>query len=315
MKINKEAAQQLLDELTKSKVLVTFSGKFYEGYPTWDPFNQDVYEIEKVETKIIQGLIFRKYFKRFSITINDKFNSLKKFPFYADPNYRPHMESLSNEVISEIDHNINLRIGKWDIFDYLTNLEFELNEIKNNFILQESQVFNENQVIKQEVHIEMDDRPIYFNKNVKIEIKGLNDFIPDVQIYSNFSLSRYWDIQIDVIEKLLRIIKTRIIIIEKTDDYVKEINSLSPLSLVQWKKSDTDLLELIVALNESGSIFCNNSAMSRKQTIEFFENLFGISIKDSESKLSRATERKKDPAPYITFLRQTFINYSERKLR
>jgi len=103
-------------------------------------------------------------------------------------------------------------------------------------------------------------------------------------------------------------------------DFVYEKGKIEPRntstnkSSLQWKKSDTDLLELIVALNESGSIFCNNSAMTRKQTIEFFENFFGITIKDPESKLSRATERKKDPAPYLTFLKQTFINYSEKKL-
>jgi hypothetical protein len=89
---------------------------------------------------------------------------------------------------------------------------------------------------------------------------------------------------------------------------------MSPPKILHWKKSDTDLLELIVALNEPGSIFCNNSAMTRKQIREFFENLFGMTIKDSESKLSKATDRKRDLAPFLTFLKQTFENYSKKKL-
>jgi hypothetical protein len=287
MGIGKQASQQLLSEFTKSEVIAEF-------YDITGDFGK-VCPVEKVDRLGSKETIWENV-RPCSITINQKFTT----PIYVeivDPKYKPYLESLRGKVFEEIDNNINLRIGKWDIIDYLANLEFDLKEIRNKI---------------ENIYVEEVEDYIFKNSNIKVNIIG--NLIRNFEIEEmDIILSQYWEIQITEIEYLLRVIITRKNIIEKTDDYVKQINSLPPISILQWKRSDTDLLELIVALNKSGSIYSNNSPMTRKQTIEFFETLFAYPIKDAESKLSRATERK-DPTPYLSFLKQTFENYVRKKL-
>lgn len=81
-----------------------------------------------------------------------------------------------------------------------------------------------------------------------------------------------------------------------------------------WKKYDIDLLELITALMESGSINNKTMNLTRKDAIRIFEAFFNISIKDAESKLSKATARKKESSPFLNVLVKTFKDYSEKKL-
>jgi hypothetical protein len=308
MKVIKAAAQGIIDELTKSKVVVTFSGKIHYGYPTWSPYD-DTYEMEEVDPKETGGLIVKEFIP-FSLSINNEFVSPLKFPFNTDPRYNQHMENLRNQVISEIDSNINLRIGKWDILDYLTNLEFELKEIKNNFKKQELEVLDDTgNSIKVDRHIEMNDFPIFNNLNIKLDVQGITDVSPYEGLYMYYSLSRYWDIQITIIERLLRIIDTRKAIIEKTDDYVKEINSLPSQSSFQWTKTDTDLLELIIALYEVGAIQNATKDLTQKEAIQSFSDFFGKEIKDQYKKLNAARYRKKEDPGFISKLQKALESY------
>lgn len=81
-----------------------------------------------------------------------------------------------------------------------------------------------------------------------------------------------------------------------------------------WKKYDIDLLELITALMESGSINNQTMNLTRKDAIKLFESFFNTSIKDAESKLSKGTIRKRDSNPFLTSLVKAFKDYSEKKL-
>ena len=83
---------------------------------------------------------------------------------------------------------------------------------------------------------------------------------------------------------------------------------------MEWKASDTDMLELIVALLESNSIRLNGEIPSRKELVSTFEQIFSLKLKDFESKLTRATERKKDTSPYLGKLKQSFDDYCLRKI-
>ena len=80
-----------------------------------------------------------------------------------------------------------------------------------------------------------------------------------------------------------------------------------------WQKNDTDLLELVTALFESGSITNSTKDLTRKEAINAFMGFFGMEIKDAESKLSRATSRKKDVAQYLSNLKTTFEDYAKAK--
>ncbi len=85
------------------------------------------------------------------------------------------------------------------------------------------------------------------------------------------------------------------------------------MSTLIWQKNDTDLLELVTALYESGSITNPTKDLTRKEAINAFMQFFGMEIKDAESKLSRATSRKKDVSQYLTNLKTTFEDYAKAK--
>jgi hypothetical protein len=101
---------------------------------------------------------------------------------------------------------------------------------------------------------------------------------------------------------------------EQEKIYFSGLNIQSNKPEIIWKKYDTDLLELITALMESGSINNKTMNLTRKDAIKIFESFFNISIKDAESKLSRATARKKDPSPFLNTLIKAFREYTEKKL-
>jgi hypothetical protein len=309
MEVIKTATHSILEELTKSKVEVIFTGDVQLGYPSWGP-GDDTYEIETVDPKETGGLI-AKEFLPFSITINEEYKSPTSFPFNPDPRYKSHIEAMRDNVVAEINSNINLRIGKWDILDYMSTLEFELNEIRNNFKVQEEEIFDEGTLISQERHIETNSSKIYDNSNIKLNLNTLEEANPYISLYMHFALSRYWEIQIATIERLLRIIDARKAIIEKTNDYVKEINSLSSQSSIQWTKTDTDLLELIIALYEVGAIQNTTKDLTQKEAIQSFSDFFDIEIKDQYKKLNSARNRKKEDPGIILRMQKALESYFE----
>lgn len=81
-----------------------------------------------------------------------------------------------------------------------------------------------------------------------------------------------------------------------------------------WKATDTDLLELITALHKNESIQRNDGKnLTRKELIEYFQQIFGLEIKDAEGKLTRATNRKINMTPFLDNLKVAFENYAEEK--
>jgi hypothetical protein len=158
---------------------------------------------------------------------------------------------------------------------------------------------------------------LYENLNVKIinliENEEFLDFSNFEDFYRDSVLTRYWDIQVNTVEQLLRYIDPRKKVIEITDDYVKVINIFPSQSAVYWEKSDTDFLELVTALLETRSISNGRGNLSRKDAIELLSKIFNKEIKDPESKLTRATSRKKDVSPYLSSLKVAFDNYAIKK--
>lgn len=309
MKISKLAAQKLIDEFTKAKVDVTYSGESIDGYPQfW--FGDESYEIVPFESKEER---FTKIFEPFSLVINDTFVSPQNFPFKADPKYSPYLNNLRDEVIKEIESNINLRFSKWEILDYLINLEFELKEINKNIVPKVEYRFTDKRpegYIELPIRIEAIPDTIYENSN--IIIKEISENILPEDLYLKFALSRYWELQIPIIERLLKIIEIRKAIIEKNDDYVKEIDSLKTQPTLLWSKSDTDLLELIIALYESGAIQNTTKDITQKEAIQVFSDFFGKEIKDQYKKLNAARSRKKEDPGFIIKIQKALEDYYEK---
>lgn len=105
------------------------------------------------------------------------------------------------------------------------------------------------------------------------------------------------------------------IISSKVKKNEENIKSLPVKSEIIWQKSDTDLLELITALIQSGSIKNETKNLTRKDAIRIFENFFNCKIKDAENKLSKATARKIDQAQFLNTLTRAFKEYCDLKNR
>jgi hypothetical protein len=82
----------------------------------------------------------------------------------------------------------------------------------------------------------------------------------------------------------------------------------------EWKASGTDLLELVAALHKSECIQRKDGKpLTRKEVIDYFQQLFGVEIKDPEGKLNRATNRKTNTTPFLDSLKVAFENYGLEK--
>ncbi|HEY6914706.1 MAG TPA: RteC domain-containing protein [Paludibacter sp.] len=57
----------------------------------------------------------------------------------------------------------------------------------------------------------------------------------------------------------------------------------------------------------------NGKTLTRKEVIDYFQQLFGIEIKAPEGKLNRATNRKTNTTPFLDSLKVAFDNYGLKK--
>ena len=81
-----------------------------------------------------------------------------------------------------------------------------------------------------------------------------------------------------------------------------------------WNGTDTDLLELSVALLKTNTITRKDGKrMTQKELKEAFEKMFGMEIKDAKAKLSNAVQRKKSLAPFLESLATAFEEYTKER--
>jgi hypothetical protein len=90
---------------------------------------------------------------------------------------------------------------------------------------------------------------------------------------------------------------------------VKQINSLPAHSEIIWSRSDTDLLELILALYEVGAIQNSTKNLTQKEAIQAFSDFLGKDIKDQYKKLNAARNRKKEDPGFISKLQKALDAY------
>lgn len=321
VEITKIAAEQLIDELTKSKIVVTFDFDTIlagMGYLRKPDDSQEDYDRKK---KLYEHKIYG-----FTINFNNQFISHVDDPSTysaqgADNKYAIYINDLRISVKAEIEKNINLRIGKWEILDYLTFLETELKEVRKNFKFYEEKIidYSGERIISPNDPFEMDLFSLYDNRNIQIET--ISDppghpFLMDKNSSSfrlmEMILSRYWDHHINVIDSLLRFIEPRKKVIEVTNDYVKVLDIVSNPQTFNWTRTDTDLLELIIALFESGAIQNTTRNLTQKEAIQIFSDFFGKEMKDQYKKLNAARNRKKEDPGFIIKLQQALDKYYQK---
>jgi hypothetical protein len=149
------------------------------------------------------------------------------------------------------------------------------------------------------------------NKRVEIHPNPLEKYSKGDE-FTLTVLSTFVSQQKIVLEGTLNYIHRQVDLINQMKDTEFKGRSRSSNDLL-WNKNETDLLELIVALTETKSITNSDGNLSRKDVYEIFSQIFNTPLKDAESKLTRATSRKKDVSPYLSSLKDAFDNYAIRK--
>jgi RteC protein len=72
-------------------------------------------------------------------------------------------------------------------------------------------------------------------------------------------------------------------------------------------------VELLTSIYQNNSIERKDGkSLTRKELMDYFQELFGMEIKDVEVKLARATNRN-DKTPFLDRLTTAFENYAEEK--
>lgn len=297
MKNNQSPPDDFLIEVAVFEFLIHVSQINDSGDRTFPTYNKD--------------LVIRKNqhtwdYKEFLVEING----------IIDPNsYEFTLNELFEEFIKNHDKRILKKYSKSDCYDLLISEILILSELEEGFYSSEDPDTNNQGVSKEPIrkllgHLKCNEKILnnYGDTNRLIEI------YPKIEI----RISSYLGIKKAFIAKAIKFLHNKLEWLNYTRDEINVPQKAQPREAIQgnslvWKKSDTDLLELITALMEIKAINNIDHNLTRKDAIEIFSKVFGREIKDAESKLSRATERKKDISPFLSLLKESFDNYAIRK--
>jgi hypothetical protein len=173
--------------------------------------------------------------------------------------------------------------------------------------------------------ITLDDKESYFNELLqiysvtedKIVIDESGSYHSELIKYVNIEHNDLSNIDNDILQNYLKEfmnkLRNEIQLIKKIRDNILMLNREQNFG-VKWNKSDTALIELIVALEKTGSIIFLDRETTQKELVRFFEKLFSFKINPYDSKLSHATTRKKETSPFLSQLLKAFEEDCKRKL-
>lgn len=248
-----------------------------------------------------------------SIIIDAKYNGIDEFD--ADYYNRRYLPKEVNELIDP------------DGFDYLDGLPFdEIWELKINSLNTENFFMRYNSFEK-DILDEMilnskicsdsgEFNAIYSSFNDWINKKSaaieydheIDNFQCEYVTYGDtYNKLAFKDQYHNDIQDFVRILKKKL---NQTSSLIVENLPLSGFkSPLVWNKGKIELIELMVALVESGSIHKDNSKVSKEFLALFFSQMFNFDLSDYTKNLYQAKSRKKNPAPYLELLKETFIAF------
>lgn len=247
----------------------------------------------------------------FSITINGY--TLERLVENRKKNdYQKYLEDLFIEYESLRDTESLKKYSRADCFDLLSKEISLLQRIQKGF-------FDDRNFLEEE------DIPGYegtspmlpLTSHVEIKIIASDSKKYDSEDgFLRACISDFLRIHQRIIKNTLDLLDLRMKWLEYTNDQTFNSNTIDITQHFEpliWCKNDTDLLELITALLEIKAINNQDHNLTRKEAIEIFSKIFNVEIKDAESKLSRATERKKGVSPFLSALKESFDNYAFKK--
>jgi hypothetical protein len=165
-----------------------------------------------------------------------------------------------------------------------------------------------------------DEQTIFVNafshNYITLDYQDSNKY-PEDDHYITLCISQFLEGHRRILGKTIQFLELKLewLNLEKEEIFCNDNRSDSQMKTTDlvWCRNDTDLLELVTALFEMKAINSNTNTLTRKAAIEIFSKIFGLEIKDVESKLSRATERKKEVSPFLSALKESFDNYALKK--
>lgn len=231
----------------------------------------------------------------------------------AQNEYRKHLEDVLAEYMLSREVESLKKYSKSDCFVILTHELSSLESFHKDFKEDENS-FREQEYIE-ELH-EQHSFPLVIHPNTRINCSEPEKYNPGDD-FIRACISDFLKHQIMTSGQAIRFLKHKLEWFSHTSENTFIMSKINDLTTntpqLAWNRNDTDLLELVTALIEMKAINNKTNTLTRKAAIEIFSKIFGIEIKDAESKLSRATERKKDISPFLTALKESFDNYVHKK--
>lgn len=286
---------ELVENITEYRN-IDYIEKYIEG--TFKVLENDVDKYdEDIEGEIIINKFEVKFLLKVVKTINEVYGKMEEIYYSIPPNkYSIVLLKIFNEVMISIDpdylankneEDTNSELPEIDKFDF-DNLRSELIEL------------NSNKERTELVHNRMIDFEQWHIKNYPDENDSKSWTIGDGYASQEFY-------------KLCEVELKRYDSVRKKD--TPEDNNKVAVQNFKWTGTPTEFLELFTALYKSECIKRkDNSPLTRKDFLTYFQQLFMIEIKDLEGLLARATNRKTNRTPFLDSLKTVFENYADEKL-
>jgi len=231
-------------------------------------------------------------------------------------NHRNHLDTIYQELIvcnednliRRVYHFIDGIVGDADIYRFAINSEVIFWQQKeyeklsiDHFILDNPDVVLYEKLLQkgEKIFDEIRDEQIHYNQKALVLLLFIEQEFPDFLEKFTYTFE-------DVLGK-----KTKPMFNPKTKTWNKPDKDIKSPALI-WNKSDTDLIELTSALYMIKAIDKPSGSITRKDLLHTLCNIFGMEIKDAESKLSKATLRN-NPTKFLNNLKETFESYIDSK--
>lgn len=302
MKNSEKLAYQLVDEFTKTTFEINELGGPYTGILEHERarfFDDDNGDNEYWHFE----LVFNKVYKNNS-------NRIKE----TEPAYKNHLDLLCRNFFQEVSNEVS-DTNNSHVLNMLSDYLLLFKDIGNGITkltVKKANAFHEK--------TDMVYLPIDFDEIIK-------EFIKQRIGHLRVIFNSFYETQSNSIRKILEFIEIKLQIVK--DENVKHNSSnqidrpfnedgpnLNDSYNLNWQRSKIDLIELIIALHETKSIYRNNEPINQIDLITEFSRIFKYDLLDYEKDLSQAkNKRKKAKAPFLEILKTAFENYCSKKIK
>lgn len=278
---------ELLRILDNLEFQVIYHNEKAQGRPSLDPMFPNWTSLYNVD------------YWDFDIKIND-YVFVELINNFDGINYLGYINFFSEKFRDELNQAKSIFNSKQEYLQHLYDILDYLEQVKTSYF--ELRIENDDIDCPVELHID-----VQFNKNIKIIPSDGNKYSKRDD-FLKFCISLFISDHKKALDAVLISLKQIIERNEKTMDLSFSKKESANRNLL-WTKTDTDLLELIIALYETGAIQNATKDLTQKEAIQVFSDFFGKEIKDQYKKLNAARNRKKEDPGFILKIQKALEAY------